>query len=407
MSSVVIAGDTSGSVTLQAPATAGSVVVTLPAASGTMAVSGASPSFTTITTTNDALISGLTVGKGGGAVASNTALGYVALATNSSGLRQTAVGHYALNATTTGTDNTAVGQYALGTNSTGGYNTALGVQSLNSNTTASYNTAVGYQAGYSTTTQSGSTYIGYQASYNNSNIGNTAVGNSALYGAAASTGAYNTAIGHQTLQSINGSNNNTAVGYQAGFGITTGANNTFLGINAGYAGSFGLATGSNCIGIGYYPSNSSTSVNHELIIGTNQITGKGANTGFISANSGSIYQGNNSSSWATTSDQRLKKNIVDNTEGLEIISQIRVRNFEYRLPEEVTELDPSCAINRTGIQLGVIAQELREVCPDCVKEESTGVISVDSDNIFWHMVNAIKELNAKVTALEAQLAGAK
>ena len=36
MSSVVIAGDTSGTVTLQAPATAGSVVVTLPAANGTM-----------------------------------------------------------------------------------------------------------------------------------------------------------------------------------------------------------------------------------------------------------------------------------------------------------------------------------------------------------------------------------
>jgi len=36
MSSVVIAGDTSGSVTLQAPATAGSVVVTLPSANGTM-----------------------------------------------------------------------------------------------------------------------------------------------------------------------------------------------------------------------------------------------------------------------------------------------------------------------------------------------------------------------------------
>ena len=46
------------------------------------------------------------------------------------------------------------------------------------------------------------------------------------------------------------------------------------------------------------------------------------------------------------------------------------------------------------MQLGVIAQELREVCPDCITEEDTGVISVDSDNIFWHMVNAIKDLKA-------------
>ena len=44
MSSVVINGDTSGSVTLSAPATAGTVTVTLPSASGTMAVLPASTS---------------------------------------------------------------------------------------------------------------------------------------------------------------------------------------------------------------------------------------------------------------------------------------------------------------------------------------------------------------------------
>ena len=43
MSSVVVAGNTSGSVTLSAPDVAGSVVVTLPSASGTMAVNG--PAF--------------------------------------------------------------------------------------------------------------------------------------------------------------------------------------------------------------------------------------------------------------------------------------------------------------------------------------------------------------------------
>jgi len=43
MSSVVIAGDTSGSVTLQAPAVAGSTVLTLPAQTGTVMVNG--PAF--------------------------------------------------------------------------------------------------------------------------------------------------------------------------------------------------------------------------------------------------------------------------------------------------------------------------------------------------------------------------
>ena len=145
------------------------------------------------------------------------------------------------------------------------------------------------------------------------------------------------------------------------------------------------------------------------MLGVNSSIGKGGSTGYINPNGGGVYQGNNSSSWSTTSDRRLKKNIVDNTEGLDKILQIRVRNFEYRLPEEVTELPEHTVVNKEGLQLGVIAQELQEICPDCIKTETTGVISVDSDNIFWHMVNAIKDLKAlndtltaRITALEAK-----
>ena len=45
MTALVILGDTSGSVTLQAPAAAGSSVQTLPAATGTVMVSGNMPAF--------------------------------------------------------------------------------------------------------------------------------------------------------------------------------------------------------------------------------------------------------------------------------------------------------------------------------------------------------------------------
>jgi hypothetical protein len=48
MSAIVVAGDTSGSVTLQAPAVSGTTVITLPATSGTMALSGGAGSFTTL-----------------------------------------------------------------------------------------------------------------------------------------------------------------------------------------------------------------------------------------------------------------------------------------------------------------------------------------------------------------------
>ena len=114
-----------------------------------------------------------------------------------------------------------------------------------------------------------------------------------------------------------------------------------------------------------------------------------------------MYNGGNTTTWTTTSDQRLKKNIVDNNEGLEKIAAIRVRNFEYRLPEEVDGgLQPKDAVIKPGIQLGVIAQELQQVCPDCVRTESTGVLAVDSDEIFWHMVNAIKQLKAEIDQLK-------
>jgi len=50
MASVVINGETSGSVTLSAPAVAGSVTVTLPAASGTMATTAGLSSYATLAT---------------------------------------------------------------------------------------------------------------------------------------------------------------------------------------------------------------------------------------------------------------------------------------------------------------------------------------------------------------------
>ena len=120
-------------------------------------------------------------------------------------------------------------------------------------------------------------------------------------------------------------------------------------------------------------------------------------------NGGGVYQGNNSAAWSITSDQRLKKNIVDNTDGLTAINGIKVRNFEYRLPDEITDLDKSNAVAITGVQLGPIAQELQQVLPDCVKTESTGVMSVDSSDVLWHLVTAVQQLSAQVTALQAKV----
>ena len=106
-----------------------------------------------------------------------------------------------------------------------------------------------------------------------------------------------------------------------------------------------------------------------------------------------------------SSDERIKKNIVDNNTGLDAIEKIRVRNFEYRTKNEITDFDNAGAVvvEKEGVQLGVIAQEIKEILPDVVKQNTTGAYAVDPDNLTWYLVNAVKELSAEVKSLKAQL----
>jgi hypothetical protein len=299
------------------------------------------------------------------------------LYSNVTGNSNTAIGQNALFANTND-NNTAIGYAVLQSNTSGAYNVGVGSSALQSNTTGSYNYALGYQALASTTTASSNCAFGYQSLY-------------------ASTGNSNTAMGHASLQGNTSGSNSVAIGHLAGTAATTGGDNTFVGKSAGA----GLTTGSNCIYVGN-ASNSTTSVTYEIVIG-NGTTGKGGSTGFISPAGGGMYQGNNTATWSVISDQRLKKNIVTNTIGLESINSIRVCNFEYRTKDEITELPKNQAIDKQGVQIGAIAQELQQILPDCVKEQTTGVLSVNTDNMIWHMINAIKELSAEVNALKAKV----
>jgi hypothetical protein len=358
--------------------------------------------LTSVTTSADSTISGLTVGKGAGSATGATAVGASALQANtSSGVYNTAIGFSAMYSNTSATRNTVVGAQALYTNTTGEYNCAFGLNSLQLSTTSSYNAGFGYNSLNANTTGANNTGIGsYALNSNTTASNNTAVGYQALY---SNTGTQNTAIGAQALYSNTSSVNSTAVGYQAGQ-YNTASGNIFIGQGAGTT---RATTGEFNILIGATAQNSATGGAYEIVIGTNNPTGKGGSTGFITAGGGGVYQGNNSAAWSVASDRRLKKNIVDNTEGLDIISQIRVRNFEYRTAEEVTELPSDQAVQKQGIQLGVIAQELLEVCGDCVKTESTGVMSVNSDNLTWHMINAIKDLKALVNAQATEITALK
>ena len=92
---------------------------------------------------------------------------------------------------------------------------------------------------------------------------------------------------------------------------------------------------------------------------------------------------------------------------MNIINQVKVRNFEYRTAEEITDSALACknvadiAVPKTGVQTGLIAQEIETVRPECVQVDDWGVKRVNRDELFWDMLKAIQELSAKVTALEA------
>jgi hypothetical protein len=194
---------------------------------------------TTFSTTADASISGLTVGKGGGAVVTNTAIGNASLGVNTSGTNNFGGGYGALFKNTTGGYNTAVGGQDVGglpvlySNVSGNYNTGVGAGALATNT-ASNNTAVGYQAGYSNTTGGGFIAVGYQAAYANTTGNfNIAIGQNALQ--TNTTGAYNVAVGYQALYGVNNATGqNVGVGWATGYSLNSGTNNTFIGHSAGY-----------------------------------------------------------------------------------------------------------------------------------------------------------------------------
>jgi hypothetical protein len=219
---------------------------------------------------SDITINTLRVGLGGGAVATNTAVGFQAINASATGTSNVAVGYQAVLNTTSGANNTGIGTFALQANTTGAGNVGVGRSALLSNTTASNNTAVGHQALLANTTGSSNTAVGYLALVANSTgTLNVGLGTSAL--TSNTTNTNNTSVGHASLLAADAANN-TALGTNSGRAITTGAQNTLLGSAAAFSGTNNLTTGSNNTIIGYNAAASSATVSNEITLGNASVT---------------------------------------------------------------------------------------------------------------------------------------
>ncbi|TMI74778.1 MAG: hypothetical protein E6H09_02735 [Bacteroidetes bacterium] len=164
-------------------------------------------------------------------IRAETALGYRAMGSTTSGSHNSAFGYKSLELNTTGFNNVAIGSNSMRFNTTGNDNTAAGFLSLRANTTGIDNVAFGSNALLSNTTGSYNHASGYGAlNQNTTGAFNTAVGNIALLNN--TIGSSNSALGSDALRYNISGNNNVGMGYTALYFNNTGNSNTGIGVGA-------------------------------------------------------------------------------------------------------------------------------------------------------------------------------
>jgi hypothetical protein len=314
----------------------------------------------------------------------NLAVGFMAMY-GSTGCANVGIGMRSL-CNNKGNDNYSFGN-SSGAYQTGSNNFSIGLLA-NSGNTGSFNYSIGCGAGEN---QTGSTNYSFGPSsmYGTSGSDNIAIGNAAL---ALSSGSFNYAIGCFAMYSSTGSNN-------VAFG-----NRTLMS-----------STGSSNIGIG----NCVISVagNNQIVIGTN-LTSAGACFITLGRNSFCIYNNGASNAWTYSSDCRIKKDIRDSELGLAFIESLCPKIFKWRAPSEYDEGTPGRDVGITysprgdSDVYGMLAQDVISAA----SQHSPSVPFAGFDNggetrvhglsvtaYELPIINAIKELSARVKILETRI----
>jgi hypothetical protein len=358
MASLVVSGDTSGAITIAAPAVAGTNTLTLPASTGTLVVTGgaqtvqfaagtvSAPSITFTGDTNTGIFSPaadtIAFTEGGAESMRIDSSGNLLVGGTSTAPFSGTSGLGVTRAT-----NPAI--YISQTQSTGGYTAKDYVN---------YIAADGALAWYDTTALSERMRI--------TSGGYLKVSNNGTYDDA--TGTY-----HEFNQNANG--------------------NTFVikNSNASFTGTvFNIQATRN-----------TTNGSYNYIVGSCP----GVATRFVVADSGNVTNTNNS--YGAISDVKLKENIVDATPKLEDLCKVKVRRYNLKSDPEHK-------------QIGVVAQELEEVFAGLVetiadKDAENNDLGTTTKQVKYSvfvpmLIKAIQELNAKVEAQAvriAELEGAK
>ena len=118
--------------------------------------------------------------------------------------------------------------------------------------------------------------------------------------------------------------------------------------------------------------------------------------------------------WAVFSDKRLKENISEYSEGLELIRKVRPVSFSYNT--KMTEIWGENEQTKGKVYQGVIAQELQKIAPDMVREVNVAqkdgtpgesFLEVDPNKFTYALINAVQEQQKQIDVLKAEIKALK
>jgi len=121
---------------------------------------------------------------------------------------------------------------------------------------------------------------------------------------------------------------------------------------------------------------------------TSKTTGAVKVTGGVGIQ-GDVFAGGDVVAYAS-SDERLKDNVAEISNALDKVEKLRGVSFDWNDKQSVY----------SGHDIGVIAQDVEEVLPELVENRDNGYKAVKYDKLTAVLIQAVKELSAKVKELE-------
>ena len=361
----------------------------------------------------------------------NTSLGFEALAGLTTGTGIVAMGYNAGKVLDVGFENIILGNGAGITATGADYNVFIGTDAGKSATTCQNAIAIGYKAlelatgnntGFqiaigrqalqnaSTTSAFGNIAIGNEAGQNVTTTGWQNIFIGADSGKAITEGQRNVVLGFDALKADTDSNENVAIGADALLVQTAGPTasiNSPRNIALGYQAGRGLTTGTNTILIGFDAGNNiaMTGTNNVLIGDDASPTAASANNEFTLGNSSTAVLRCQQTTITALSDQRDKTSIEDLPYGLDFVDSLQPKKFVW---DNRAEFDGDgneyFSANKGNKDIGFIAQELQTVDDEwlnLVYDSNPDRLEASYGKLIPVLVKAIKELKARVEALEA------